>query len=289
MAIRGQGRSYIRRDYEVNLSMDNHAELVAAMTNLSNTIQAGTAMATHALRWIRPSVKNKNVKGVEDSLGGVLRTLVAFLKVDLSAFNGSTNPTEADNWFKVVEGALQTQQVPNNQFVEYAAYQLVGEAQHWWQRECRFLQLQNMNILCELFRTAFYKKYFHESVREARELELMQLKQGSMSVAEYTSKFEELCRFSRVCRGAPESYEGWKCKRYKGGLSENIMNAVTPLEIRIFSELVDKATIVEDYAKEAALMRDEHGGTSSRGRGKYVLSRGQNFKNGRHAPQQSQV
>ncbi|KAL4276692.1 hypothetical protein AHAS_Ahas20G0232600 [Arachis hypogaea] len=110
-----------------------------------------------------------------------------------------------------------------------------------------------------------------------------------MSVAEYTRKFEELYRFSRVCREAPESYEGWKCERYQGGLSENIMNAVTPLEIRIFSELVSKARIIEDYAKKTALVRDDQGGTSSRGRGKYVPSRSQNFKKGRHAPQQSQV
>ncbi|KAL4359145.1 hypothetical protein AHAS_Ahas08G0048100 [Arachis hypogaea] len=68
--------------------------------------------------------------------------------------------------------------------------------------------------------TAFYKKYFPKPVREARELELMQQKKGSISVAEYTSKFKELCRFSRVRRGAPESYEGWMCEKYQGGLSE---------------------------------------------------------------------
>ncbi|KAL4329607.1 hypothetical protein AHAS_Ahas13G0317000 [Arachis hypogaea] len=59
-----------------------------------------------------------------------------------------------------------------------------------------------------LFQTDFYKKFFLESVREAKELELMQLKQGFMSIADYTSKFEELCRFSRVCQGVPESHEG---------------------------------------------------------------------------------
>ncbi|KAL4287153.1 hypothetical protein AHAS_Ahas19G0157700 [Arachis hypogaea] len=120
----------------------------------------------------RQSVGNGNIERAEDSLSGVPRTLAAFLKVDPPIFNGSTNPAKADNSFKAVECALQTQHVPNNQFVEYAAYQLIGEAQHWWQGECRFLQLQNMNIPWELFRTAFYKKYFPESVREARELEL---------------------------------------------------------------------------------------------------------------------
>ncbi|XP_057747045.1 uncharacterized protein LOC130966274 [Arachis stenosperma] len=162
--------------------------------------------------------------------------LTAFLKVNPPIFKGTTNLIEVDNWFKAEEYALRTQH--------------------------------------ELFRTAFYRKYFPESVREARELELMQLKQGSMSVAEYTSKFEELCRFSRVCRGAPESYEGWKCERYQGGLRDTIMTVVVPLEIQRFSELVNKSGIIKDDAKKMALVRDDHDGTSSKDSGKYVPSRG---------------
>ncbi|KAL4343919.1 hypothetical protein AHAS_Ahas11G0126500 [Arachis hypogaea] len=180
MASRGQGQSHMRRDYEGNPTTDNHAELVAAMTNLVNIIQVSTAMTTHAMRRTRQSSKNENGEGAENNLGGVLRTLDAFLKVDPPIFNGSTNPTEADNWFQAMERALRTQHVPYDHFVEYAAYQLA----------------------------AFYKKYFHKPIREARELEFLRLKQGSMTVAEYTSKFEELCRFSKISQGAPESYEG---------------------------------------------------------------------------------
>ncbi|KAL4337721.1 hypothetical protein AHAS_Ahas12G0138500 [Arachis hypogaea] len=71
-----------------------------------------------------------------------------------------------------------------------------------------------------------------------------------MSVAEYTSKFEELCRFSRICQGAPETYESWKCIKYQGGLKDDIMTTVAPLEIRMFSELVNKVRVVEDSAKK---------------------------------------
>ncbi|KAL4300265.1 hypothetical protein AHAS_Ahas17G0183600 [Arachis hypogaea] len=74
-------------------------------------------------------VRNESGEGAKDCLDGVPRTLAAFLKVDLPIFNRSTKPTEADNWFQAVERALQTQHVPYDQFVEYATYQLVGEAQ----------------------------------------------------------------------------------------------------------------------------------------------------------------
>ncbi|KAL4276226.1 hypothetical protein AHAS_Ahas20G0186000 [Arachis hypogaea] len=57
----------------------------------------------------------------------------------------------------------------------------------------------NESITWEMFKREFYKKYFSNSARQAKELELLQLKQESKMVATYTSKFEELCCFSRVC------------------------------------------------------------------------------------------
>ncbi|XP_015970702.1 uncharacterized protein LOC107494180 [Arachis duranensis] len=65
------------------------------------------------------------------------------------------------------------------------------------------------------------------------------------------------------------------------------MCVVAPLEIQRFSELVNKARVIEDYAKKVALARDTRGG-NNRGRGKYFQSRGQNFKRCGHAPQHPQ-
>ncbi|KAL4371732.1 hypothetical protein AHAS_Ahas06G0195200 [Arachis hypogaea] len=145
-----------------------------------------------------------------------------------------------------------------------------------------------MNITWALFEEAFYKKYFHGSLREAREFELLQLKQGSMTIVEYTSKFEELCRSSRISQGTPESYEGWKCVRYEVGLREDIRRVVTPLEMRRFSELVGKAKVVEEYAKTVASSRNTHGGNTSKEHDDHLGPRGQNFKKDGHTPQHLQ-
>ncbi|KAL4306682.1 hypothetical protein AHAS_Ahas16G0202700 [Arachis hypogaea] len=122
---------------------------MAAMANLANTIEANAAVTFQAVERLgQPAGNinnngngNGNGEGDGNGLGGVPITLASFLKVHPPTFQGSTNPTEADNWFHVIEHALQAQHVPNNQFVEFAAYQLLGEAQHWWQGECRLLQL----------------------------------------------------------------------------------------------------------------------------------------------------
>ncbi|KAL4276244.1 hypothetical protein AHAS_Ahas20G0187800 [Arachis hypogaea] len=106
--------------------------------------------------------------------------------------------------------------------------------------------------LATFFKTAFYKKYFLEYGREVKEIELMQLKQGSLLVGDYTSKFEELCRFSRI---------------------------------RTFSDLVNKARVVEEYAKTVTVSKDTHGGNTSKGRSKYFHLRCQSFKRGGYALQ----
>ncbi|KAL4315742.1 hypothetical protein AHAS_Ahas15G0215500 [Arachis hypogaea] len=161
---------------------------MAAIANLVNNIEANTAATLQAVLRLDQSAgngngngegnMNDNVEGSGDNMESTPITLAIFLKVHPSSFRGSSNPTEADNWFEAMERALQAQYVPNNQYVKFADYQLLGEAQHWWQGECRLLQLQNADVPWDVFQTALYKKYFPESTREAKAMELMQLKQG---------------------------------------------------------------------------------------------------------------
>ncbi|XP_016185536.1 uncharacterized protein LOC107627197 [Arachis ipaensis] len=256
MATHGRGRTCSRRESRNEQPDDNHAEFMAAMANLTSTMEENAAATLQAVQRLGQLAGNgsgygngnENGEGDGNDLVGAPMTLASFLNVHPPTFRDSTNSTEADNWFRAMECALQAQHVSANQYVEFAAYQLLGDTQHWWQGECQSMQLPNAEISWDAFQMAFYKKYFPESAREAMEMELLQLKQGSLSMADYTSQFEELYRFSRVCQGAPETYESWKCIKYQRGLKDNIMTAVAPLEIRIFSDLVNKARVVEEYA-----------------------------------------
>ncbi|KAL4315081.1 hypothetical protein AHAS_Ahas15G0149400 [Arachis hypogaea] len=245
MATHGRGRTRTRGETENNQLADNHAEFMAAMANLANTMEANAAATLQVIQRLgqpggnrnRNGDGNGNGDGEGNDLGGAPMTLASFLKVYPPTFRGSTNSTEPDNRFRAMERALQAQHVPGNQYVEFAAYQLLGEAQHWWQGECQLLRLPNAEISWDVFQRAFYRKFFPESMREAKELELMQLKQGSLSMAEYTSRFEELCRFCRI---------------------------------RIFSELGNKVRVVEDCAKKVTEARGNCGYTNNRSRGDYL-------------------
>ncbi|MED6139342.1 hypothetical protein PIB30_082964 [Stylosanthes scabra] len=71
-----------------------------------------------------------------------------------------------------------------------------------------------------------------------------------MTVAEYTRKFEELCRFSRIGQGNSTEFEEWKCIKFEGGLREELLAFVGPMEIRTFAELVNKSQLVEGCSKK---------------------------------------
>ncbi|XP_057734430.1 uncharacterized protein LOC130949827 [Arachis stenosperma] len=75
--------------------------------------------------------------------------------------------------------------------------------------------------------------------------------QGQMTITEYTSRFEELFHFSRICQGAPEDFTEWKCIKYEGGLRSNILTFVAHMEIRVFSELVNKSRVAEECVRKA--------------------------------------
>ncbi|KAL4316059.1 hypothetical protein AHAS_Ahas15G0247200 [Arachis hypogaea] len=71
-----------------------------ALKNMAATMQAtATALGDH------PGNRNGGNGG-----NGPM-TLATFMKINPLVFRGTTNRTEADNWFKAMEQALQVQQV----------------------------------------------------------------------------------------------------------------------------------------------------------------------------------
>ncbi|XP_016206335.1 uncharacterized protein LOC107646681 [Arachis ipaensis] len=205
----------------------NPVDFMAALGNMAAAMQATAEALGNQI--------NKGNNGNNGDDGPMM--LSSFLKVHPPTFRGTSNPTDADNWIQAIERALQAQQVLEEQWVEFGTYQLQGEAQHWWQGTRQILQPNGVVISWKLFQIEFYKKYFPSSVRNAKELELLQLKQGQMTVTEYTSRFEKLYCFSRICQGAPEDFAEWKCIKYKGGLRSDILSFVVPMDIRVFLNL----------------------------------------------------
>ena len=68
-------------------------------------------------------------------------------------------------------------------------------ADDWWLETCQKLEVAGENITWAMFHREFMRNYFPEDVCGKKEIEFLELKQGSMSVVEYASKFDELAKF----------------------------------------------------------------------------------------------
>ncbi|XP_057719919.1 uncharacterized protein LOC130934358 [Arachis stenosperma] len=191
------------------------------------------------------------------ALQNMVADMQATAEVNPSKFKGTTNPTEADTWFQAMEHTLQAQLVPKKQCVEFATYLLTGEVSHWWQGTRHLLQHGDDPITWDAFQEEFYKKYFLNSARTAKELELLQLKPGAISVSEYIDK------------RAPKQY--LQFSRAYGD-----------------QDFHSKGRVTEECLKKAAAERGSHRESFPLNRGKSFAPRGLPFKWEGFTPQRTQ-
>ncbi|KAK2455196.1 hypothetical protein QL285_002673 [Trifolium repens] len=99
-----------------------------------------------------------------------------------------------------------------------------------------------------MFKREFLVKYFPADVRNKKVIEFMELKQGSLSVAEYATKFESLCRFSPHYYNTVEA-ENDICVKFESELHPGIKQLIGFSEIRDFATLMKKRRICDEDGK----------------------------------------
>ena len=97
-----------------------------------------------------------------------------------------------------------------------------------------------MQITWEAFKRKFLSEYFSDSLRYTKEVEFLQLTQGSKPVVEYAERFKDLGHFYTM-----PFDEEWHCRKFENGLKGDICLMVAPLSIKNFAALVEKAKVME--------------------------------------------
>ncbi|XP_028208477.1 uncharacterized protein LOC114391705 [Glycine soja] len=98
---------------------------------------------------------------------------------------------------------------------------LADEAEYWWENTCPRLEGAGGAVVqWETFRQTFLEKYFPEDVKNRKEMEFLELKQESMTVAEYAARYENLVRYFPHYQG--EAGERSKCVKFVNGLRPEI-------------------------------------------------------------------
>ncbi|XP_028093167.1 uncharacterized protein LOC114293328 [Camellia sinensis] len=87
----------------------------------------------------------------------------------------------------------------------------------------------------------FYDKYFPQCVHDRKVSEFMELKQNSMTIAEYEAKFTELARFAPHV--VDTDYK--KARHFEGGLRDDILEKVNVLKMKTYIEVLDQTTTLE--------------------------------------------
>ncbi|XP_057962236.1 uncharacterized protein LOC131153795 [Malania oleifera] len=106
------------------------------------------------------------------------------------------------------------------QKVLLATFKLIKEAERWW--------------------VAKAEEFFH-------------LTQRQLTVQQYAAKFMELSRFAPFM--VPDEFQ--KARWFERGLKPRIHEQVTVLKVQNFSELVDRATVVELSLQRSAEMTEQ--------------------------------
>ena len=185
------------------------------------------------------------------------RGLSTFRKQQPPQFSGGYNPEGAKSWIAQIEKIFKAMDCPEESKVKYAVYMLIDEAETWWGFTKTSIPEVGGVIPWEVFKNHFLDNYFPLDLRKRKAREFLDLKQGEMSVGEYTAKFNELVQYWPHY-GEPGT-EGELCSQFEHGLREDIRKVVCPMQLTNFNQLVIKSRISEETIKDEKMVSKSGG------------------------------
>ncbi|KAJ8770514.1 hypothetical protein K2173_018005 [Erythroxylum novogranatense] len=134
---------------------------------------------------------------------------------------------------------------------DYTVSLLQGPAYQWWKTVLGSTTRPCL-LSWEDFLRAFRDNYMAKVYLEMKMQEFLELKQGTMTVAEYEVKFNELMGYATVFI----STEADRCRRFEGGLNLEIHTRLARSDMGTFVELRAAAVRVEQLLRQS---QDETG------------------------------
>nr|XP_016445374.1 PREDICTED: uncharacterized protein LOC107770568 [Nicotiana tabacum] len=187
-------------------------------------------------------------------------------------FEGTTDPTVAEQWLERMKRVFEQPGCTNVAKFKYVISLLRKVAYDWW------VSVPNAKtkppvLTWDDFVKSFHAKYVPLVYCDAKKKEFLNLRQGSMSIAEYQQNFLRLSRYA----GGIIDGERVKCRRFEEGLNGYIRKSVAILQLEDFSKLILAVLTWERIDKEEASRREnmfrkgnlDYGGPSKKGKFDY--------------------
>jgi hypothetical protein len=118
-----------------------------------------------------------------------------FQRTKPPTFSHSVEPVDANDWLKTIEKKLQVVQCTNRERVLFATHQLVGPAVDWWDVYVE-AHKEPETINWQEFRNSFRTHHVPLGVMKLKKKEFEDLKQCSMTVSEYVTRFTQLSHYA---------------------------------------------------------------------------------------------
>jgi hypothetical protein len=132
-------------------------------------------------------------------------------------------------------------QCNNRDEVLFASHQLVGPAADWWDTYVEaHEELESINW--QEFKNSFHSHHASLRVMKLKRKELKDLKQGSMSVSEYVTRFTQVSRYAQDNVDTNEKKQDW----FLNGLNDGLAYALEARDFVNFQDMVDKALVLEN-------------------------------------------
>ncbi|XP_028070212.1 uncharacterized protein LOC114272692 [Camellia sinensis] len=164
-------------------------------------------------------------------------TIKQFQDLKPSTFTGGPDPMVANAWVKDMEKKFCALPCTERQKVTFATFTFKDNAQEW-----SLLTLAKEEITTwAQFLEVFYEKYFPDSLRKQKASKFIHLKQGTMTMAEYESRFTQLAGFATYVI----PIETRKVRKFEAGLDAKIKDRLEVLKLPTYAEVVDRTYIAE--------------------------------------------
>jgi hypothetical protein len=141
-----------------------------------------------------------------------------------------------------MEKKLQVVQCNNCEKVLLASHQLSGPAADWWDTYVE-AHVEPESIIWLEFRATFHAHHVPQGVIKLKKKEFQDLKQGSMSVNEYITKFTQLSRYALHEVDTDEK----KQECFLNGLNDGLAYALEARDFENFQGMVNKTLVLEKH------------------------------------------
>ncbi|XP_059637210.1 uncharacterized protein LOC132279296 [Cornus florida] len=167
-------------------------------------------------------------------------------------FEDGADPMIVNNYIDQVKTQLTSMDVTEDHLkIILVTYKFAKDAKLWWKSITSQHKVEEMSW--KKFKELFYEKYFSISKRWELKDQFLGLIQGNISVAEYENKFTSLSRFaSEMVRDEID-----KTRKFISGLHDRMRPLITAQFIKVYSETVERALMLEADIKDKDARRKQ--------------------------------